>query len=110
MNSFKLENPNPGQIFEALRAAGRHLIFLRETGNSLRLLPKTAYQPRPAALNRRQRLVLRRQHASEQRGFKSAATVVLADGRKADVYFAAERRAFTPQNSTILQDRPGGAG
>jgi len=42
----------------------------------------------------------------EQRGFNSAATVTLADGRKTDVYFAAERSAFTPQNSTILQDRP----
>jgi hypothetical protein len=32
VSSFKLENPDLAPIFEALRAAGRHVIFLRETG------------------------------------------------------------------------------
>ncbi len=111
VNSFKLENPNPAQIFEALKAAGRNLIFLRETGE---IAPAFAENGIPAPgqphLTGVRDWSYDDSTPPEQRGFKSAATVVLADGRKTDVYFAAERRAFTPANSTILQAGPGGAG
>jgi len=94
-------------IFEALKAAGRNLIFLRETGE---IAPAFAENGIPAPgqphLTGVRDWSYDESTPSEQRGFKSAATVVLADGRKTDVYFAAERRAFTPQNSTILQSGP----
>jgi hypothetical protein len=111
VNSFKLENPNPAEIFEALKAAGRNLIFLRETGEIAPAFPDNGIpapgQPHLAAVRD---WTYDQNTPPDRRGFKSAATVTLADGRKTDVYFAAERSAFTPQNSVILRDRPSGAG
>jgi hypothetical protein len=107
VNSFKLENPDPGAIFEALKAAGRHVIFLRETGEIAPAFPEngipTPGQPHLTAVRD---WSYDESTPPERKGFKSAATITLADGRKTDVYFVAERSAFVPQNSTVLQDRP----
>jgi hypothetical protein len=40
VNSFNLENPDPAAIFEALKAAGCHIIFLRETGEIAPAFPE----------------------------------------------------------------------
>ena len=42
VNNFKLENPDTEAIFEALKAAGRQVVYLRETAKSRRLFLKTA--------------------------------------------------------------------
>jgi hypothetical protein len=107
VGSFKLENPDPKAIFETLKAAGRHVIFLRETGEIAPAFPETGLptQGQPYLTGVRD-WSYDENTPPEERGFNSAATVVLADGRKTDVYFAAKRPAFTPQSSTVLQDQP----
>jgi hypothetical protein len=107
VNSFNLENPDLAAIFEALKAAGRHIIFLRETGEIAPAFPEggvpTPGQPHLSAVRD---WSYDDSTPPEKRGFKSAATITLADGRKTDVYFVAKRSAFVPQNSTVLHDRP----
>ena len=111
VNSFKLENPDPKKIFDALKAAGRELLFLPATGEIAPAFPENG-KPTPGQphLTGVRDWTYDENTPPEHRGFNSVATVVLADGRKADVFFAAQRKAFIPQNSTILQDRPTGAG
>ncbi len=105
VSTFKLGNPKPEDIFEALKAAGRQLIFLRETGEIAPAFPQNGI---PAA--GQPHLIAVRDWAhddetpAEQRGFKSAATVMLADGGKTDIYFAAPRSAFVPPDSVVLHD------
>jgi hypothetical protein len=107
VGSFKLENPDPAPIFEALKAAGRQVVYLRETGEIAPAFPQNGI-PAPGQPH----LTAVRDWAydpathPDKKGFKSVATITLADGRKADVYFAAERSAFVPQNSVVLHDRP----
>jgi len=109
VNSFKLENPDPSAIFEALRAAGRQVIYLRETGEIAPAFPENGIPaPDQPHLNAVRDWTYDASTPPEKRGFKSAATVTLADGRKTDVYFAAERSAFVPPNSVVLHDRPAG--
>jgi hypothetical protein len=111
VTSFKLENPKPEKIYDALKAAGRQVIFLRDTGEIAPAFPENGI-PTPGQPH----LIGARDWSydddtpADQQGFQSAATVVLADGRSADVYFAAKRSAFTPQNSVIIKDEPKGAG
>ena len=111
VTSFKLQKPDPKAIYEALRAAGRNVIFLRETGEIAPAFPEsgvpTPGQPHLTAVRD---WSYDENMPAERRGFQSAATVVLADGRRTDVYYAAERNAFTPPNSVILKDGPKGAG
>ena len=40
VGSFKLENPDPAPIFEALKAAGRQVVYLRETGEIAPAFPQ----------------------------------------------------------------------
>ena len=107
VNSFKLEHPDTEAIFEALKAAGRQLVYLRETGEIVPAFPQNGIpapgQPHLTAV--RDWTYDPDTHPTKK-GFKSAATITLAGGRKADVYFAAERSAFVPQNSVVLHDRP----
>lgn len=107
VNSFKLEHPDTEAIFEALRAAGRQVVYLRETGEIAPAFPQNGIpapgQPHLTAV--RDWTYDPDTHPTK-RGFNSAATITLANGRKADVYFAAERSAFVPQNSVVLHDKP----
>ncbi len=109
VNSFKLENPEPEKIYQALKAAGRQVIFLRETQEIAPAFPENGIPaPGQPYLTGVRDWTYDEKTPPEQRGFNSAATVVLADGRKADVYFTAKRDAFTPSNSVILHDKRGG--
>jgi hypothetical protein len=107
VNNFKLENPDTEAIFEALRAAGRQVVYLRETGEIAPAFPQNGIPApgQPHLTSVREWTYDPDTHPTK-RGFKSAATITLANGRKADVYFAAERKAFVPQNSVVLHDRP----
>ena len=107
VNSFKLENPDSSAIFEALKAAGRQVIYLRETGEIAPAFPEGGVPaPGQPHLTAVRDWTYDDSTPPEKRGFKSAATITLADGRKTDVYFAAARSAFVPQNSVVLHDRP----
>jgi hypothetical protein len=107
VNSFKLENPDTEAIFEALKAAGRQVVYLRETGEIAPAFPQNGIPApgQPHLTSVREWTYDPDTHPTK-RGFKSAATITLANGRKADVYFAAERKAFVPQNSVVLHDKP----
>ena len=111
VSSFKLENPDSKKIFDALKAAGRELLFLLATGEIAPAFPESG-KPSPGQpyLTAVRDWTYDENTPPEQKGFNSVATVILADGCPADVFFAAKRSAFPPQNSTILQDRPSGAG
>jgi methylmalonyl-CoA mutase cobalamin-binding subunit len=111
LSSFKLENPDTAKIFEALRAAGRQVIYLRETGEIAPAFPENGVPAsgQPHLIGVRDWSYDDNTPADRQ-GFQSAANVVLADGRNADVYFAAKRSAFVPQSSVVLKDEPKGAG
>ena len=109
VSSFKLENPEPAPIFEALKAAGRHVIFLRETGEIAPGFLETGIPvPGQPHLTAVRDWSYDNSTPPAQRGFKTIATIALASGRKTDVYFVAERSAFVPQNSVVLHDRPAG--
>lgn len=109
VNNFKLENPDAASIFETLKAAGRQIIYLRATGEIAPAFPENGIpatgQPHLTAVRD---WSYDDSTPPEKKGFKSVATITLADGRKTDVYFVAERSAFVPQNSVVLQDRPAG--
>ena len=107
VGSFKLENPDTAAIFEALKAAGRQVVYLRETGEIAPAFPQNGIPApgQPYLTGVRDWTYDPDTHPTKK-GFKSAATITLANGRKADVYFAAERSAFVPQNSVVLHDRP----
>jgi hypothetical protein len=109
VNSFKLENPDTEAIFEALKAAGRQVVYLRETGEIAPAFPQNGIPaPGQPHLTSVRDWTYEPDTHPNKKGFKSAATITLANGRKADVYFAAERKAFVPQNAVVLHDRPAG--
>ena len=111
VTSFKLQTPDTKDIYDALRAAGRNVVFLRETGEIAPAFPESGVStPGQPHLTAVRDWSYDEGTPTERRGFQSAATVVLADGRRTNVYYAAERSAFTPQNSVILKDGPKGAG
>jgi hypothetical protein len=111
VTSFKLQNPDTKAMYDALRSAGRSVIFLRETGEIAPAFPESGIPaPGQPHLTAVRDWSYEDSTPQDKRGFQSAATVVLADGRRTDVYYAAGRSAFTPQNSIILKDGPGGAG
>ena len=65
VSSFKLENPDRLAIFEALKAAGRQVIFFAKQVKSLLAFPQNGIPaPWPAPFDRRQGLDLRPRHAS----------------------------------------------
>ena len=107
ISNFKLENPDAEAMYKALKAAGRQLIFLRDTKEIAPAFPENGI---PAAgqpyLIKVRDWTADDKTPPENKGFKSAATVALASGRKADIYFVAERAAFMPQNSVVLRDNP----
>jgi len=111
ITSFNLENPDPEGIFKALKAAGRHVIFLRETQEIAPAFPEDGVpapgQPYLASVRD---WAADEKHAVDPKGFQATAIVTLADGRNTEVYFTAKRDDFIPQNSVILKDGPKGAG
>ena len=107
VNSFKLENPDTEAIFETLKAAGRQVVYLRETGEIASAFPQNGIPaPGQPHLTSVREWTYDPDTHPDKKGFKSVATTTLASGRKADVYFAAERSAFVPQNAVVLHDRP----
>jgi hypothetical protein len=107
VNNFKLENPDTKAIFEALKAAGRQLIYLRETDEIAPAFPENGIPvPGQPHLTGVRDWSPNDSAPSDQIAFKTVATIALASGRKADVYFVAERSAFVPQNAVVLHDRP----
>ena len=106
VNSFKLENPDTEAIFETLKAAGRQVVYLRETGEIASAFPQNGIPaPGQPHLTSVRDWTYEPDTHPDKKGFKSVATTTLANGRKADVYFAAERKAFVPQNAVVLHDR-----
>ena len=110
VTSFKLENPDTAAIFDALKAAGRQVTYLPSTGEIAPAFPENGVPaPGQPHLSAVRDWTYTSETPPEKQGFKSAATVTLADGRKTDVYFVADRKAFVPQSSVVLRDGPSGA-
>ena len=109
VGNFKLQNPDTQGIFTALKAAGRQVIYLRETDEIAPAFPENGIPvPGQPHLTAVRDWSYDDSTPPDQRGFKTVATIALASGRRADVYFVAERSAFVPQSAVVLHDRPAG--
>ncbi len=96
---FKLENPNPQAIFEALKAAGRKVIFLRQTQEIAPAFPdngiRTPGQPHLTSVGD---MTFDQNTPADRRALNRQQRSRSPMDARADVLFAAERNAFTPQN------------